>query len=83
MSEDRGSIGTSLVIFLAGAAVGAAVVALLTPKSGPELRADLRGMGEKVKDRVAHFRAGCCSGEESGPKDAPSEGDPSRPYSGG
>jgi len=65
MSEDRGSIGTSLVIFLAGAAVGAAVVALLTPKSGPELRADLRDLGGKVKDRVAHLRGECGSDKPS------------------
>ncbi|WP_005033059.1 YtxH domain-containing protein [Holophaga foetida] len=81
MSEDRGSIGTSLVIFLAGAAVGAAVVALLNPKSGPELRADLRGLGEKVKDRVARFRGECCSGEAE--HEAPGKGEPSHPYSGG
>lgn len=66
MREDRGSIGTSLVIFLAGAAVGAAVVALLTPKTGPELRADLRGMGGRVKDRLAGLRSGCCSVEGHG-----------------
>lgn len=52
MSDDRGSLGTSLLIFLAGAAVGAAVVALTTPKTGPELRADLKGVGGKVRDRV-------------------------------
>jgi len=65
MSEDRGNIGASLVLFLAGAAVGAAVVALLTPKSGPELRADLKGLGEKVKDKVAKFRSECCTGEKT------------------
>nr|WP_320132755.1 YtxH domain-containing protein [uncultured Holophaga sp.] len=63
MSDERGSIGTSLVLFLAGAAVGAAVVALLTPKSGPELRADLRDMGGKVKDKLAHIKECCCPGE--------------------
>lgn len=56
MSEEHGSIGTSLLIFLAGAAVGAAVVALTTPKSGPELRADLKDLGNRVKDRVARLR---------------------------
>ncbi len=56
MSEERGSIGTSLLIFLAGAAVGAAVVALTTPKTGPEVRADLKGLGNRVKDRFARLR---------------------------
>ncbi|MBP1626735.1 MAG: YtxH-like protein [Holophagaceae bacterium] len=81
MSEDRGSIGTSLVIFLAGAAVGAAVVALLTPKTGPELRADLRGLGDKVKDRVARFRGECCTGDAE--HEAPGKGEASRPFAGG
>lgn len=58
MSDDRGSLGTSLLIFLAGAAVGAAVVALTTPKSGPELRADLRDLSGKLRDR-ARKACGC------------------------
>lgn len=57
MSEERGSIGTSLLIFLAGAAVGAAVVALTTPKTGPEVRADLKDLGGRVKDRFARLRS--------------------------
>lgn len=57
MSEERGSIGTSLLIFLAGAAVGAAVVALTTPKTGPEVRADLKDLGSRVKDRFARLRS--------------------------
>jgi len=56
MSEERGSIGTSLLLFLAGAAVGAAVVALTTPKTGPELRGDLKGFGNKIKDRFSRLR---------------------------
>lgn len=61
MSDDRSSLGTSLLIFLAGAAVGAAVVALTTPKTGPQLRGDLKDLGGKVRDRV---RKACCHGEE-------------------
>lgn len=57
MSDDRSSLGTSLLIFLAGAAVGAAVVALTTPKTGPQLRGDLKDLGGKVRDRV---RKACC-----------------------
>jgi gas vesicle protein len=56
MSDESGSIGTSLLIFLAGAAVGAAVVALTTPKTGPELRGDLKGLGDRVKDRLSRLR---------------------------
>lgn len=65
MSDDRGSLGTSLLIFLAGAAVGAAVVALTTPKSGPELRADLRDLGGKLRDR-ARKACGCEEKAEEG-----------------
>lgn len=51
MAEDRSSFGTNLMIFLAGAAVGAAVVALLTPKTGAELRGDLKEAGQRLRDR--------------------------------
>ena len=57
MSEERGSLGTSLLVFLAGAAVGAAIVALTTPKTGPELRGDLKGLGNRVKDRLSRLQA--------------------------
>jgi len=57
MSDEHGSIGTPLLIFLAGAAVGAAIVALTTPKSGPELRGNLKDLGGKVKDRIAQLRS--------------------------
>ena len=57
MSEEHGTIGTSLLVFLAGAAVGAALVALTTPKTGADLRGDLKDLGDKVKDRIARLRA--------------------------
>ena len=56
MSEERGSLGTSLLVFLAGAALGAAIVALTTPKTGTELRGDLKGLGNRVKDRLSKLR---------------------------
>ena len=59
MSDDR-NIGSSLLIFLAGAAVGAAVVALTTPKTGPELRGDLKDMGGRLKDQVSRLKEKCC-----------------------
>lgn len=57
MSEDRGSsLGNLLVAFLAGAAVGAAVALLTSPKTGPEMRETLAGLGkelgQKLKDVV-------------------------------
>jgi gas vesicle protein len=64
MSDDRGNLGTSLLIFLAGAAVGAAVVALTTPKTGAELRNDLREAGGKIKDQVTRLKEKCCCEEE-------------------
>jgi gas vesicle protein len=51
MSQEENSslVGTILLAFLAGAAVGAVVTALATPKTGPEVRGDL-------KDAVARAR---------------------------
>ena len=46
------SIGTMLLTFLAGAAVGAVVVALTTPKSGPELRGDLKDLASRAKRKA-------------------------------
>lgn len=57
MSEKNGSIGTSLLIFLAGAAAGAILAALTTPKSGPELRGDLKDLGVRMKDRLGRLRS--------------------------
>jgi gas vesicle protein len=57
MSEERGSVGTSLLVFLAGAAVGATIIALTTPKTGPELREDIKGLGNRVKDRFSRLQA--------------------------
>ena len=51
MSENQGSPCGTFMVFLAGVAVGAVLVALTTPKSGPELRADLKGLGERMKAR--------------------------------
>lgn len=63
MSDDR-NLGTSLLVFLAGAAVGAAVVALTTPKTGAEVRGDLKDMGHKLKDQVSRLKEKCCCEEE-------------------
>jgi gas vesicle protein len=49
MSEDRGSIGANLLLFLLGAAAGAVVVALTTPKSGPDLRSDIKDLASRLR----------------------------------
>ncbi len=56
MSEKNVNIANSVWIFLAGAAVGAVVAALTTPKTGPELRGDIKDLGIRMKDRLARLR---------------------------
>ena len=51
--EDTTSIAPMLLTFLAGVAVGAVVVALTTPKTGPELRGDLKDAAAKAKRKAA------------------------------
>jgi gas vesicle protein len=46
------SLGTLITVFLAGAALGAVVVALTTPKRGDELREDLADLLERLRDRL-------------------------------
>jgi gas vesicle protein len=53
MREDNGSsIVEALMLFVAGAAVGGLLVALNTPRTGPELREDLKGMGRRAKGKA-------------------------------
>lgn len=53
MSQDTSPpLGTLALTFLAGAAVGAIVVALTTPKSGKEVREDLKGLGSRIRQRT-------------------------------
>jgi gas vesicle protein len=49
--ENRSSspLGNMLLLFLAGAAAGAVLLALTTPKSGPELRGDLKELARRAK----------------------------------
>jgi len=54
MSQDNASNYTSMLLtFLAGAAVGAVVVSLTTPKSGPDLRSDIKDLARKAKLRAS------------------------------
>ena len=48
-------LGTMLLTFLAGAAVGAVVVALTTPKTGPELRGDLKDLARRAKRKAGQL----------------------------
>jgi gas vesicle protein len=41
--------------FVAGALVGALVVALTTRKTGPEVRADLKALGRRAKGKVGEL----------------------------
>ena len=53
MHENNGSsIGEALLLLVAGAAIGGLLVALNTPKTGPELREDLKGMGRRAKGKA-------------------------------
>jgi gas vesicle protein len=53
MRENNGSsIGESLMLFVAGAAIGGLLVALNTPKTGPELREDLKGLGRRARSKA-------------------------------
>jgi len=53
--ETKSSIGTMLLTFLAGAAAGAVVVALTTPRTGPELRKDLGELPRRAKRKAAEL----------------------------
>jgi gas vesicle protein len=66
MSEDRGSLGTNLLLFLVGAAAGAVLVALTTPKSGPDLRSDIKGLAGRLKRKLREAGMAICPvcGEE-------------------
>ena len=50
--QSTSSTGNYLLAFLAGAAIGGLVVAMTTPKSGDDFRADLRGLGSRLKEKA-------------------------------
>ena len=56
--DNETTFGSSLVMFLAGAAIGAVVVALVTPRSGPELRDDLGHLGRRTRRRAEELAQG-------------------------
>ena len=60
MNETKPSLGLTFLTFLAGAAVGAVVVALTTPKSGPELRGDLKDLALRAKRKAGQVADDAC-----------------------
>lgn len=50
------SAGPMLLTFLVGAAAGALLVALTTPKTGPELRGDLKDLARRAKRKAGDLR---------------------------
>ena len=59
--EKTPSTSTFLLTFLAGAALGAVVVALTTPKSGPELRDDLSAFRRRTLRKARSLGSDACS----------------------
>jgi gas vesicle protein len=56
MSQEKMSVtNVALLSFIGGAVLGAAVVALTTPKSGPEVREDLKALGRRAKGKVGEM----------------------------
>ena len=54
--EDSSSIGTSLVVFLLGVAVGATVAILYAPQPGTETRAQLADKAGQLKDKAVELK---------------------------
>lgn len=54
MSQEPSNVpvGTIALTFLAGAAVGAVVLALTTPKTGKELRSDIKNLGNRLGEKA-------------------------------
>ena len=50
--QSNNSTANTLLAFLAGAAIGGLVVALTTPKSGDDLRSDLKELGNRMKGKA-------------------------------
>lgn len=67
--EQPSSLNTPLLCFLAGAVVGAVVVALTTPKKGADLREEISGLGRRARRRVADLAQkvkGACDASGAG-----------------
>ena len=49
---DASPMGPLVITFLAGATLGALLVALTTPKTGPDLRGELKNLARRVKGKA-------------------------------
>ena len=54
-SESGGSVGTAVTFLLIGLGAGALVGLLLAPKSGKQLRKDLRGKFDDAREAMGEF----------------------------
>ena len=55
MSTNNKHVATTVMLFLAGAALGATAVLLLTPTPGRKLRGRLADLGETSADQVKYL----------------------------
>jgi gas vesicle protein len=75
-NEVRSTFTTPVLAFLAGATLGAIVVALTTPRKGSDLREDLSDLGHRAKAKMeAMVRRGERAFEAAGEAAEPSLGD--------
>lgn len=57
-NEDNGlNAGTVILAFLGGAAVGAGLALLYAPKTGKELRTNIKGLTEDAIDKIKEYTA--------------------------
>jgi gas vesicle protein len=55
-NDDRGSsVGTVLISFLAGAAIGSGLALLFAPKSGREVREQIKDLTDDAVDRIKDY----------------------------
>lgn len=55
MADNDNSAGAVILSFLAGAAVGAGVALLVSPKSGEELRGKIKGLADDAIDKIKEY----------------------------
>src|SRR5579862_551630 len=55
-NDDQGSMGSTLMVFLLGAAVGATCAILFAPMSGAETRQQIADKASDLKDKASGFK---------------------------
>jgi len=55
MSDNQNGMGTILLSFLAGAAVGAGVALLIAPKTGEEMRGKIKDLADDAIDKIKGY----------------------------